>query len=151
MKTVLLGPPGSGKGTQAQMLAEKIGEPQIATGDIFRAEIQGGTPLGGEVKSYMDRGALVPDEIVIDLIRDRTKKQDCSAGYILDGFPRTITQAEALDRMLSEAGGGGDRFRRQPHCRRGGVGAAALWPENLPVLWGRFPYLLQNSAKKEGL
>ncbi len=100
-----MGPPGSGKGTQAQILAERVGVPQIATGDILRAAVQEGTPLGREARDYMDRGALVPDEVVIGIIRDRTQKQDCSAGYILDGFPRTIAQAEALDQMLTEAGG----------------------------------------------
>ncbi|MEE8243309.1 MAG: nucleoside monophosphate kinase, partial [candidate division NC10 bacterium] len=104
MQVILLGPPGSGKGTQAKMLTEQYGVPQISTGDILRAAVAAGTPLGKEAKTYMDRGALVPDEVVIGIVRDRLTEPDCQAGYLLDGFPRTVAQAEALTRMLKELG-----------------------------------------------
>lgn len=104
MKIIMLGAPGAGKGTQAKMLAEKYGIPHISTGDIFRANIKNGTELGAKAKEYMDKGLLVPDELVVDLIMDRFKADDCSKGYILDGFPRTIPQAEALDKALQAAG-----------------------------------------------
>lgn len=100
MKIVMLGAPGAGKGTQAKMLAEKCGIPHISTGDIFRANIKEGTELGKQAKSYMDQGKLVPDSLTIQLIMDRLGKEDCKKGYILDGFPRTIPQAESLDAAL---------------------------------------------------
>ena len=96
MRIILLGMPGAGKGTQARFLMEKYGIPQISTGDMLRAAIKSGTPLGAQASSYMDRGALVPDEIVIALVRERVKAEDCLRGFIVDGFPRTIPQAEAL-------------------------------------------------------
>ena len=96
MRIILLGMPGAGKGTQARFLMEKCGIPQISTGDMLRAAIKSGTPLGAQARSYMDRGALVPDEIVIALVRERVKAEDCLRGFIVDGFPRTIPQAEAL-------------------------------------------------------
>ena len=96
MRIILLGMPGAGKGTQARFLMEKYGIPQISTGDMLRAAIKSGTPLGAQARSYMDRGALVPDEIVIALVRERVKAEDCLRGFIVDGFPRTIPQAEAL-------------------------------------------------------
>jgi len=102
MKIIMLGAPGAGKGTQAKMIAEKYGIPHISTGDIFRANIKNGTELGKKAKSYMDQGLLVPDELVVDLVVDRVQKDDCTKGYILDGFPRTIPQAEALDAALGE-------------------------------------------------
>jgi adenylate kinase len=105
---ILLGPPGAGKGTQAKMLLEKLTIPQISTGDILRAAVKEGTPMGLEAKSYMDSGGLVPDSVVIGIIRDRIQDDDCGKGYILDGFPRTIAQAEALDTMLSDLGSGID-------------------------------------------
>ena len=108
MRMILLGPPGAGKGTQAKMLLEKLEIPQISTGDILRAAVKEGTPMGLEAKSYMDSGGLVPDSVVIGIIRDRIQDEDCRKGYILDGFPRTIAQAEALDTMLSELGSGID-------------------------------------------
>jgi len=98
MKTILLGMPGAGKGTQAQFLIEKFKIPQISTGDMLRAAIKAGAPLGVEAKKFMDRGALVPDEIVIELVKQRVKEPDCAGGFIVDGFPRTIPQAEALAR-----------------------------------------------------
>jgi adenylate kinase len=101
MKIIMLGAPGAGKGTQAKMLAEKYGIPHISTGDIFRANIKQGTDLGKKAKEYMDQGLLVPDELVVDLVVDRVGQEDCKKGYILDGFPRTIPQAEALDAALS--------------------------------------------------
>ena len=104
MKIIMLGAPGAGKGTQAKMIAEKYGVPHISTGDIFRANIKNGTELGAKAKEYMDKGLLVPDELVVDLVIDRFKAADCAKGYILDGFPRTIPQAEALKVMLKERG-----------------------------------------------
>lgn len=100
MKIVMLGAPGAGKGTQAKRLSTKYGIPHISTGDIFRANIKNGTELGNKVKVFMDQGLLVPDELVVDLIMDRFEEPDCVRGYVLDGYPRTIVQAEALDKAL---------------------------------------------------
>lgn len=102
MRLVLLGKPGSGKGTQAKRVAGREGLPQISTGDIIRAAIASGSELGRRFKAYTDAGQLVPDQLVIDLVRDRLARADCSAGFLLDGFPRTVAQAEALDLMLRE-------------------------------------------------
>ena len=102
MKIIMLGAPGAGKGTQAKKLAAKFGIPHISTGDIFRANIKNGTELGKKAKVFMDQGLLVPDELVVDLVVDRFKKSDCEKGYILDGFPRTIPQAKALDEALEK-------------------------------------------------
>jgi adenylate kinase len=102
MNIVLLGPPGAGKGTQAKRLIEAYGIPQISTGDMLRAALKAGTPLGLEAKKYMDQGALVPDSVVIGLVKERIQQKDCAKGYMLDGFPRNVSQAEALDRMLGE-------------------------------------------------
>ena len=104
MKIIMLGAPGAGKGTQAKMLAEKYSIPHISTGDIFRANIKNGTELGKKAKSYMDAGNLVPDELVVDLVVDRIGQDDCAKGYILDGFPRTIPQAQALTEALNKVG-----------------------------------------------
>ena len=104
MKIIMLGAPGAGKGTQAKMIAAKYGIPHISTGDIFRANIKNGTELGAKAKQYMDKGELVPDELVVDLVIDRFKEPDCANGYVLDGFPRTIPQAEALDKALTAIG-----------------------------------------------
>ena len=101
MKIIMLGAPGAGTGTQAKMIAEKCGIPHISTGDIFRANIKNGTELGAKAKEYMDKGLLVPDELVCDLVVDRIQQADCEKGYILDGFPRTIPQAEALENALN--------------------------------------------------
>jgi adenylate kinase len=104
MRLVLLGPPGAGKGTQAVWLCDNYGVPEISTGDILRAAVQNGTALGQEAKSYMDRGALVPDEVIIGIVRERLAEGDTKQGFILDGFPRTVAQAEALNRILSDSG-----------------------------------------------
>lgn len=104
MKIVMLGAPGAGKGTQAKMIAAKYEVPHISTGDIFRANIKNGTELGKKAKEYMDQGLLVPDELTVDLVIDRLSQDDCGKGYILDGFPRTIPQAQALDAALSKRG-----------------------------------------------
>lgn len=104
MKIIMLGAPGAGKGTQAKKIAEKYKIPHISTGDIFRANIKNGTELGNKAKTYMDQGLLVPDELVVDLVVDRVKQDDCVNGYVLDGFPRTIPQAEALDAALNAIG-----------------------------------------------
>lgn len=102
MNLILLGPPGAGKGTQAKMMIDTYQIPQISTGDILRAALKERTPLGLKAKEYMDKGLLVPDEVVIDIIRDRLKEADCQKGYILDGFPRTVAQAQALDKVLAD-------------------------------------------------
>lgn len=102
MKIVMLGAPGAGKGTQAKKIAGKYGIPHISTGDIFRANIKNGTELGKKAKTYMDQGCLVPDELVVNLVVDRISKEDCKNGYVLDGFPRTIPQAEELDKELTK-------------------------------------------------
>ncbi|MDO4966888.1 MAG: adenylate kinase [Lachnospiraceae bacterium] len=104
MKIIMLGAPGAGKGTQAKQIAEKYDIPHVSTGDIFRANIKEGTALGMEAKSYMDKGALVPDELTVKILLDRVAKDDCKNGYVLDGFPRTIPQAEVLDKAVAELG-----------------------------------------------
>lgn len=104
MKIIMLGAPGAGKGTQAKLIAEKYGVPHISTGDIFRANIKNGTELGNEAKEYMDKGLLVPDELTVRLLLDRVAQDDCKNGYVLDGFPRTIPQAEVLDKELTKLG-----------------------------------------------
>jgi adenylate kinase len=102
MNLILLGPPGAGKGTQGHRLSERYNIPEISTGDILRSAVHKGTPLGREAKSYMDRGALVPDEIMIGIIRERLEQDDTACGFILDGFPRTVAQAEALAQLSEE-------------------------------------------------
>ena len=104
MKIIMLGAPGAGKGTQAKMIADKYNVPHISTGDIFRANIKNGTELGKETKTYMDKGLLVPDELTVKILLDRVAQDDCKNGYVLDGFPRTIPQAEVLDKALTELG-----------------------------------------------
>lgn len=104
MKIIMLGAPGAGKGTQAKQIAGKYEIPHISTGDIFRANIKNGTELGKKAKEYMDQGLLVPDELTCDLVMDRIQQDDCKNGFVLDGFPRTIPQAEALDAALTKIG-----------------------------------------------
>ena len=104
MRLVLVGPPGAGKGTQAQFIAEHLGVPQISTGDIFRKNVGQGTPLGLKAKQFMDRGDLVPDDVTVDMVEDRLQEPDAVGGFLLDGFPRTVPQAEALDRVLQASG-----------------------------------------------
>lgn len=102
MRLVLLGPPGAGKGTQASAIVKKYNIPHISTGDIFRANIKAGTELGKKAKEYMDKGLLVPDDLVVSIVKDRLSEEDCKDGFLLDGFPRTVNQGEALDRELNQ-------------------------------------------------
>lgn len=102
MRLVLLGPPGAGKGTQASAIVSKYSIPHISTGDIFRANIKNGTELGKQVEAYMNKGLLVPDELVVSIVKDRLTKEDCKNGFLLDGFPRTVNQAESLDKELKD-------------------------------------------------
>jgi adenylate kinase len=104
MKLILLGPPGAGKGTQAKMLTDRLNIPQISTGDILRAAVKEGTPMGIKAKSFMDAGSLVPDEVVVGIVQERLQKEDCANGFILDGFPRTVAQADALKDTLRALG-----------------------------------------------
>ncbi len=104
MNIILIGPPGAGKGTQATRMIERLQVPQISTGDMFRAAVKEGTPMGKKAKEYMDKGALVPDEVVIGVVNERFQKPDCKKGFILDGFPRTLEQAKALDELLKKSG-----------------------------------------------
>ena len=122
MKIIMLGAPGAGKGTQAKQIADKYGVPHISTGDIFRANIKNGTELGKKAKEYMDQGLLVPDELTCDLVMDRIQQDDCKNGFILDGFPRTIPQAEALTAALEKIGQkmdyAIDRCSGREHCKQ---------------------------------
>lgn len=102
MRAVLVGPPGAGKGTQAQILASELSIPKVSTGDIFRANVSGGTDLGKQAKAYMDRGELVPDEVTNEMVRDRLAQEDAQAGFLLDGFPRNVAQAETLNKILND-------------------------------------------------
>jgi adenylate kinases len=104
VRVVLVGPPGAGKGTQAQFIASHLSIPKISTGDIFRANVSGGTPLGKLAKEYMDRGDLVPDEVTVAMVRDRLSEDDAQEGFLLDGFPRNVPQAEILKKMLADWG-----------------------------------------------
>jgi adenylate kinase len=108
VRLVLIGPPGAGKGTQAEFIAAQLAVPKISTGDIFRANVASGTPLGRQAKRYMDTGQLVPDKITIDMVRDRLGEPDAADGFLLDGFPRTVPQAVALDKLVADLGTGLD-------------------------------------------
>jgi adenylate kinase len=149
MKVIMLGAPGAGKGTQAKKIAGKYNIPHISTGDIFRANIKNGTELGKKAKTYMDQGLLVPDELVVDLVVDRVQQPDCEKGYVLDGFPRTIPQAESLDGALNQLGQKIDyainievpdeNIIRRMSGRRACVGCGATY------------HIVYNSPKKEGV
>lgn len=104
MNIILIGPPGAGKGTQAKRMIDRLGVPQISTGDMFRAAVKEGSPMGKKAKEYMDKGALVPDDVVIGVVRERFQKPDAKKGFVLDGFPRTLEQAKALDGLLKDMG-----------------------------------------------
>jgi len=104
MNILFMGPPGAGKGTQAERIVEQFGVPHISTGDAFRLAMKQGTPLGLKAKEYVDQGLLVPDEVTNGIVRDRLAEPDCAKGFLLDGFPRTLAQAEALDGMLNDMG-----------------------------------------------
>ena len=104
MRAILLGPPGAGKGTQAETIVNEFKVPHVSTGDMFRKNIKEETELGKQVKAYLDKGMLVPDELTVEIVKDRILQSDCSNGFLLDGFPRTIEQANALDKVLSETG-----------------------------------------------
>ena len=149
MRLIMLGAPGAGKGTQAKKIADKYQIPHISTGDIFRANIKNGTELGKKAKAYMDQGALVPDELVVDLVADRVKQDECEKGYVLDGFPRTIPQAESLDEVLASMGQRIDfaidvevpdeHIVRRMSGRRACVGCGATY------------HVVHAPAKKEGI
>jgi adenylate kinase len=138
---LLLGPPGAGKGTQGNILAERLGLPKITTGDLLRAAVKAGTPLGREAKKYMDEGQLVPDTVVLGLIKDELAKPEAAQGAILDGFPRTAAQAELVDRTLAERGGrlthilllevADDELVRRIHHRAGVEGRSDDTPETI--------------------
>jgi adenylate kinase len=104
MRLILMGPPGAGKGTQAKIIAERLGIPAVSTGDIFRANVSEGTPLGLEAKRYMDAGDYVPDTVTNGMVRDRLRRDDATEGFLLDGYPRTVAQVEELDAMLADSG-----------------------------------------------
>lgn len=149
MKIIMLGAPGAGKGTQANMLAEKYAIPHISTGDIFRANIKNGTELGMKAKSYMDQGQLVPDDVTIGMLLNRISEADCTGGYVLDGFPRTIPQAESLTRALKERSEqidyavnvdvSDDRIVTRMAGRRACLGCGATY------------HIVHNPSKKDGI
>ncbi len=132
MDIILLGPPGSGKGTQAKMIADKYKVKHVSTGDILRENVRAGTPLGVEAKKFMDAGKLVPDSLLIDIIKDRLAKDDVKAGWMLDGFPRTMPQAEALDKILPGSRPE-DRCGSEHRCSRCGAGQARYRTEDVQV------------------
>ena len=145
MKIIMLGAPGAGKGTQAKKIAEKYQIPHISTGDIFRANIKGGTELGMKAKTFMDQGMLVPDEITIGMLMDRIGQEDCINGYVLDGFPRTIPQAESLTKALAERGEKVDYAinvdvpdENQPYVR----------PPCMLRLWCHLSHYIQSACKR---
>jgi adenylate kinase len=137
MRVVLVGPPGAGKGTQAEFIAAQLAVPKISTGDIFRANVTNGTPLGVEAKRYMDGGQLVPDDVTINMVRERLAETDAADGFLLDGFPRTVPQAVALDKLLADLGASldlvlelvvdDDEVIRRLSGRRNCRGCAKIW------------------------
>jgi adenylate kinase len=137
MRVVLVGPPGAGKGTQAEFIAAQLAVPKISTGDIFRANVTNGTPLGVEAKRYMDGGQLVPDDVTINMVRERLAETDAADGFLLDGFPRTVPQAVALDKLLADLGANldlvlelvvdDDEVIRRLSGRRNCRGCAKIW------------------------
>ena len=144
MKLILLGAPGAGKGTQAEILKKKLEIPTISTGNILRAAVKNGTPTGLKAKEYMDAGKLVPDEVIIGIINDRLQEPDCANGYILDGVPRTIAQAEAMEQAVAEV-----KLRSRQYAKR-----QLTWLRRNPdihwILWGEepnFPRGLQNATE----
>jgi adenylate kinase len=145
MNIVLFGPPGSGKGTQAKLLAEKYGVPHISTGDILRGNLNNETKLGLEAKTYMDKGELVPDDVLIGLIKDRLSVSDCASGFLLDGYPRTLPQAEALSKILSELGKNLDVVLNID------VPDEELRREEDVRLWCELPYLVQQAEARRYL
>jgi len=149
MKIVLLGPPGAGKGTQADVLVKKLLLPHISTGDMFRAAIKSNTPLGREAKSYMDQGALVPDEITIGIIAQRIEQDDCREGFLLDGFPRTVAQAEALDVLLQKKDTAIDAVLNISVPAEQLI--ARLTGRRICKACGNIYHLLYNPSKSEGI
>ena len=149
MRIIMLGAPGAGKGTQAKKIAEKYGIPHISTGDIFRANIKNGTELGKKAKTYMDQGLLVPDELVVDLVVDRVSQDDCTKGYVLDGFPRTIPQAEALDKALEAKGQkmdyAIDRCSGRKYCKAYG------WKTRMCRMWRNLPSCICCTKERRNL
>ena len=143
MKIIMLGAPGAGKGTQAKKIAAKYAIPHISTGDIFRANIKNNTEHGQKAKTYMDKGELVPDELVVDLIMDRFKEADCANGYVLDGFPRTIPQAEALDKALSANGESVD-YAVNVEVPDENI-KQNVWKKSMCRLWSNIPYPVQSN------
>ena len=149
MRIIMLGAPGAGKGTQAKKIAEKYGIPHISTGDIFRANIKNGTELGKKAKTYMDQGLLVPDELTCDLVVDRIQQPDAKNGYVLDGFPRTIPQAECLTDALSKLGSKIDYAidvdvpdeNREPYG----------WKTRMRKMWCNLPRCICSSEDRGGL
>ena len=147
MKIIMLGAPGAGKGTQAARIAEKQNIPHISTGDIFRANIKNGTELGKKAKQYMDEGQLVPDSLTVELLLDRVKNDDCKNGYVLDGFPRTIPQAEALEDALSKLGESIDRAINVDVPDE----AIVVRTQVLPELWKGLSCKIYTSEERRGL
>lgn len=149
LRLIIFGPPGAGKGTQAKLLSERLGVPHVATGDMLREAVEAGTELGRLAKQYMDRGELVPDEVVVMMVQERLSRPDCREGFILDGFPRTIRQAEALDDLLRKAGTkidavinlevGEEEVVRRISLRRTCKGCGAVY------------HLIFNPPKRDGL
>lgn len=149
MNVIFMGPPGAGKGTQAERIVSEFGIPHISTGDAFRLAMSQGTPLGVEAKKFVDQGLLVPDEITIGIVRERLTHDDCKRGFLLDGFPRTISQAEALDDILSASGRGIDHVINLTVDR--GLLLARLTGRRICKSCGSTYHVLFNQPKAEGV